>query len=222
MKKLLIFGFIFLFVMPISVFAKDKKVKVYIFEAGGCPFCEQEIEYLKGLSSYNEKFEIVEMELYKDHIDWEQGKDFTLGYDVAMAFQSAGYENASYNSTPFVVISNFYAESMYSNNLEQYIDRAYEEGDKDVVECIKNNQDDCAEIIEERENTLISDENQDNEKDSQSTNSWLTPLLVVVFSIIILATYIIKSEIDKRKILEAINEKNIKEKTKSKKVLEKK
>ena len=29
----------------------EGKVKVYIFEAGGCPYCEKEVEYLQSLSS---------------------------------------------------------------------------------------------------------------------------------------------------------------------------
>ena len=31
----------------VSAASKKEKVKVYVFEAGGCPFCEQQIEYLK-------------------------------------------------------------------------------------------------------------------------------------------------------------------------------
>lgn len=120
-----------------------EKVKVYVFEAGGCPFCEKELEYLKGLDSYNEKFEIVQKELYVDHVDWAQGKDYQLGVAVANAFKNAGFENASYTGTPFVVISDLYAAATYSTDLEKYIDQAYEEGDKDVVSCIANDGDEC-------------------------------------------------------------------------------
>lgn len=120
-----------------------EKVKVYIFEAGGCPYCEAEIEYLKGLDSYNEKFEIIQKELYVDHVDWAQGKDYQLGVAVANAFKKAGFENASYSGTPFVVISDLYAAATYSTDLEKYINQAYEEGDKDVVSCIANDGDNC-------------------------------------------------------------------------------
>ena len=92
-----------------NVSAKSKsKVKVYVFEAGGCPYCEAQIEYLKGLSSYNKKFEIVQKELYVDHIDWKQGKDYALGKEVAEAFLNQGFQDASYQGTPFVVISNLF------------------------------------------------------------------------------------------------------------------
>ena len=123
----------------------EGKVKVYVFEAGGCPWCEKEKEYLKGLSSYNEKFEIVEKELYVDHVDWAPGKDYAVGKAVAEAFKSAGFENASYSGTPFVVISDLYAAAAYSTDLEGYINDAYKKGDKDVVSCYANDGENCLE-----------------------------------------------------------------------------
>ena len=44
--------------LPTLVNAKDK-VKVYLFEAGGCPYCVKEEEYLKGLDGYDKTFTIV-------------------------------------------------------------------------------------------------------------------------------------------------------------------
>ncbi len=130
--------------LPLTVKAEGK-VKVYIFEAGGCPYCEAEIEYLESLDGYGEKFEIVRKELYIDHVDWEQGKDYELGVNVANAFYSAGFENATYTGTPFVVISDLYAAATYSQNLESVIDTAYAQGDKDVVGCFEAGGTDCLE-----------------------------------------------------------------------------
>ena len=121
----------------------DDKVKVYIFEAGGCPYCEKEIEYLQGLDSYNKKFEIVRKELYVDHVDWEQGADYELGYNVATLFQEKGFSNASYQGTPFVVISNIYAAAAYSEELESVIEEAYKKGDVDVVGCVEKKGENC-------------------------------------------------------------------------------
>ena len=118
--KLLLFA-VLCSVLFVGSTSAQEKVKVYVFEAGGCPYCEKEIEYLKGLDSYNEKFEIEEKELYVDHIDWEKGKDYDLGVKVAEAFLAKGYSNASYSGTPFVVISNMYAAAAYSESLESYI-----------------------------------------------------------------------------------------------------
>ena len=121
----------------------EEKVKVYMFVAGGCPYCEYEKEYLEGLDSYNVKFEIVEKQLYVDHVDWKPAKDYPLGKAVAEAFLSAGFESASYQGTPFVVISDLYAAAAYSTNLEEVINEAYTKGDKDVVSCYANDKENC-------------------------------------------------------------------------------
>ena len=139
MKKILKLLLVFILVIGFAACGKtDKKegkVKVYVFEAGGCPYCEQEIEYLNSLESLSSKFEVVRKELYVDHIDWEPGKDFNLGAKVATAFNEKGYTDATYQATPFVVISDIYASSGLNTNLEEVIKKAYEEGDNDVVEC---------------------------------------------------------------------------------------
>ncbi len=143
MKKYFI-SLLTLFLIPLTVLAKDEdKVKVYLFEAGGCPYCEMEMEYLEGLDSYNEKFVIVKKELYVDHNDWAPGDDFITGAKAAMAFNDAGFSDAGYNGTPFVVISDLYAAASYSTSLESVINEAYEKGDKDVVGCIDKGKDKC-------------------------------------------------------------------------------
>lgn len=141
MKKII--TFIAAFLLMVGFVNAEGKVKVYMFEAGGCPYCEQEEEYLKGLEGYNKTFELVKKELYVDHVEWKQGKDYEIGKKVAEAFNEAGFEDASYEGTPFVVISDLYAAASYSTDLESIINQAYEEGDKDVVSCIANNGDNC-------------------------------------------------------------------------------
>ena len=138
MKKILVVLFALLLMIPVvSLNAKEKaKVKVYIFEAGGCPYCEAEVEYLQKLDSYNKKFTIERRELYVDHVNWAPGRDYELGKAVAEKFQNEGFEDASYQGTPFVVISDLYAAATYSTSLESYINDAYKKGDKDVVNQI--------------------------------------------------------------------------------------
>ena len=119
--------------------AEEKaKVNVYIFEAGECPYCEAEIQYLEGLKNYGKTFEIVRKELYVDHETWAKGKDYKLGEKLAKEFKKAGFENADYKSTPFVIISDIYAAAGYSEDLETIIAKAYENGDKDIVGCAMN------------------------------------------------------------------------------------
>lgn len=151
MKKVVSFLLVVLALVPSLAFAKEKKmVKVYVFEAGGCPYCEMQIKYLKELDSYNKKFEIVEKEAYVDHVDWAAGKDYNLTKTVAEAFKKAGFEDASYQGTPFVVISDKYAAAAYSESLESIINEAYEEGDKDIVSCFENGKTDCLKHLMEK------------------------------------------------------------------------
>ena len=135
MKKII--TFLIAFIVMIGFVNAEGKVKVYMFEAGGCPYCEAEEEYLKGLEGYGKTFELVKKELYVDHIEWKQGKDYAIGKKVAEAFNEAGFEDASYEGTPFVVISDLYAAASYSTELESIINLAYEEGDNDVVTCMQ-------------------------------------------------------------------------------------
>lgn len=192
-KKLFALLLALMIIMPVSAFAKEK-VKVYMFEAGGCPYCEKEMEYLKGLDGYNKTFTIEVKELYVDHVDWAEGKDYSLGKTVAEAFKNAGFEDATYQGTPFVVISDLYAASAYNTSLENIINKAYEEGDKDIVKCYADGKTDCLDHLTETDTT------------SSSSNTWV----IVVTGLIILITYLIKSSVDTNNIIKSINSKKSK------------
>ncbi len=131
------------FFAALSNVKANEKVKVYIFEAGGCPYCEAEVEYLESLESYDVKFEVIRKELYIDHVNWQPGADYEIGEKTAKLFQSKGFKDASISGTPFVVISNLYASAAYSDDLEGIIDKAYNKGDADVVGCLENGGTDC-------------------------------------------------------------------------------
>ena len=163
MKKVLKLLLVFILVIGFTACGKEsknkanEKVKVYVFEAGGCPYCEQEIEYLKTVDGYNTKIEIVEKELYIDHIEWQPGKDYELGAKVATAFNEKGYNDATYQATPFVVISDVYASSGLNISLANEINKAYEEGDKDIVDCLsKNDSCDIRKLETEMDKTINS------------------------------------------------------------------
>lgn len=200
-KKLLSVLFTLLLLIPLGINAEEKeKVKVYIFEAGGCPYCEAEVEYLKGLEGYNKTFTIEIKELYIDHVDWKPGKDYDLGVKVANGFLNAGFTDASYQGTPFVVISDLYAASAYSTSLESVINEAYEKGDKDIVSCYADGKEDCL-------NHLAKEDNKVTDNDSATgANTWV----VVVMGLLVIGTIIIKSTIDTNRIVETINSKNYK------------
>ena len=194
MKKFLSLIITMVLCLPLLVNAADKeKVKVYIFEAGGCPACAAQIEYLKGLEGYNKTFEIVEKELYVDHVDWAIGADYELGVKVANAFVEAGYDEDDINvgGTPMVIVSDFYGLTSYNGQLEAVINQAYEEGDRDAVGCIEKGGTDCVRSIIEKPKDY----------------SMLIIVSALVSTIVILGTYLVKSTIDKDKIIEAINSK---------------
>ena len=185
MKKILLSLIVGIMVLlPMTVKAEGK-VKVYIFEAGGCPYCELEEEYLEGLSSYGEKFEIVKKELYIDQKKKKKGKDYELGYRVATAFYQAGFEDASYQGTPFVVISDLYAAAAYSQNLESVINTAYEQGDKDVVSCIAEGRENCLEGVVTPTDPIVTEE----EKKDNSDLVTIIILGVVVVGIVALIVF---------------------------------
>ena len=141
MKKILKILLVFILVLGFSACGKsnnkgNEKVKVYMFEAGGCPYCEKQFDYLTKLNGYGTKFEVIRKELYVDHINWVIGKDYDLGEATATEFFKKGFTEASANGTPFVVISDLYAATGYSEELESVIDVAYKEGDRDIVGCL--------------------------------------------------------------------------------------
>lgn len=198
--KLFIMAIAFMFLIPlVSVNAENKseKVKVYMFEAGGCPYCEQQEEYFKGLDSYDKKFELIKKELYVDHVDWEPGKDYDLGVKVADAFKDAGFEDATYQGTPFVVISDLYAAASYNTSLEDVINEAYETGDKDIVGCYEDGNTDCLDHLKK--------ENDSNSKSGSSDSTTL--VTTIVCTLIIIIIYLLKSNNDKKEIIELINKK---------------
>lgn len=192
MKKIFVTLTIIL-LLPLMVNAKDK-VKVYMFEAGGCPYCEAQMEYFEGLESYGKKFEVIRKELYVDHVDWEKGADYNLGYTVANAFKNVGFEDASYKGTPFVVISDIYAVAGYSTSLEEVINEAYENGDKDIVGCYEKGNKNCLDHLK----------TEDSSSSSSSGSSAGAIVTTIISALVILVTYLIKSTMDTNKIIETV------------------
>lgn len=192
LKKVLLLVLAFVAFIGVTNVKAAEKVKVYIFEAGGCPYCEAEINYLQSLSSYNEKFEIVTKQLYIDHVDWKPGADYELGKTVAEAFQSAGFDQASYLGTPFVIISDLYAAANYSENLEDYINLAYEQGDKDVVSCYANGGTNCLEGADP--SLVVPTTTKDDKKDVETITTVV--LLLIIAGSVALVVYTGKKNVE--------------------------
>jgi thiol-disulfide isomerase/thioredoxin len=232
-KKILCLFFALLLIVPVlTLSAKEKeKVKVYIFEAGGCPYCEAEIEYLKKLDSYNKKFTIERRELYVDHVDWEQGKDYELGKAVAEKFQKDGFEDASYLGTPFVVISDVYAAATYSTDLETYINKAYKAGDKDVVNQIakKLKVSNTNRVTENEDGTEVIATGEPSDA-SEETEEKAPSVIVIIVGVVVLVgamAFVIKSgskndEVEEKEAIKDYDDEEIEEKKPIKKTTAKK
>ena len=204
MKKFLSLAIAMICCLPLFVSAADK-VKVYVFFAGGCPACEAQMEYLEGLDGYNKTFEVIEKELYIDHIDWKQGADYDLGVKVADAFYAAGYD-ATVQATPLVVISDSYAVNSYNPNLETVINQVAETGDKDIVGAIEAGRTDYTiPVIERVDNDTTNTGTTSNA--SLGSNNMVVVLSAIISTIVIVAVYLVKSTMDKAQILEALNKK---------------
>ena len=171
MKKVFLSIIAIIFILPIMVKAQEK-VKVYIFEAGGCPYCEAQIEYLEGLDSYNKKFEIVKKEA----------------------------EDATYQATPFVVISDIYAAAAYNTSLESVIDEAYEKGDKDIVKCYEEGNTNCLDHLAV---ATTSSSKSDNKS---------VIITIIISTVLIIATYLVKSTLDTKRIIDSKTKKVSKKK----------
>lgn len=207
MKKILFSLLAVLLVLPIGVNAKEK-VKVYMFEAGGCPYCEAQMKYLKGLEGYNKEFEVIQKEAYIDHVEWKQGKDYDLAVKVSEAFMNKGFQNATYNATPFVIISNIYASAAYNTGLESVIKEAYEKGDEDIVKCIEDGKKDCTDKIPQQEGTTPSTDTTTDTTAKTSVDKEGNIIAVTLISAVIMtAVYLVKSTLDTNKIIEAVNSK---------------
>lgn len=210
MKKILFGLLAVLLVLPIGVNAKEK-VKVYMFTKDGCGYCEAQKEYLQGLEGYNKTFEVVENEIYDSN--WGTKGEYDLAVKVAEAFEAKGYGADMvaqgyhmYQSTPFIVVSNLYAKSAYNTSLETVINQVYEEGDKDIVGCIKDGKKDCEKDIVKVEGTTTTDTEEDTTTKGLD-NAGNVIAVTLISAVVLVAVYLVKSTLDTNKVIDAINNK---------------
>lgn len=122
------FGFTF----KVNTHASEK-VKVYMFSLDGCPHCIKETEYLLQLEGYNKKFELIDLEVTTSDFNYR------LSEKVSEYFIKEGFTDAVLEGFPYIVIGDVYAKAGYNEDLEDYINKVYQKGDKDIVGNIKNN-----------------------------------------------------------------------------------
>ena len=204
MKKI-IFALIAMFcILPFTVNAADK-VKVYIFSKDGCSYCEKQISYLKGLEGYNKTFEIVDVQIYDSN--WKQTSNYELAKKVISGLQAAGVsaDELNLNGTPSVIISNIYAKTAYSANLEDVIKQAAEKGDKDLVGCYKAGKSDCTKDLE-----IATAKANDTTKTSATTSNESIKgviAIVIIFSLTTMGINVAVTLYSKKQILTAVSKK---------------
>ena len=88
-------------------------------------------------------------------------------------------------ATPLVIISDLYAASAYSEDLEQYINKAYEEGDKDVVGCYETGKLNCLASDEDKneKEEIKRYTDKDEYQDSNSFTTWVIKLWINLLNV---------------------------------------
>jgi len=64
MKRIFSFIIIFLFIFPLTVFAEDRNIKLYLYYGDGCPHCEEEMKFLKTIEKKYSNLEIIKKEVW--------------------------------------------------------------------------------------------------------------------------------------------------------------
>jgi len=132
-KKFFIFlsFIIFIFLNFNAVFAKDETVKVYFFNATGCPHCKEEKPFLEKMKQKYPQLEIIELEVTgnKDNLK--------LLTDVGKKL------NVNVSGVPFTVIGEKYISGYMDENttgvkIEDTINCVINTKCEDVVGTLKN------------------------------------------------------------------------------------
>ena len=64
MKRIFSFIIIFLIIFPLTVFAEDRNIKLYLYYGDGCPHCEEEMKFLKTIEKKYSNLEIIKKEVW--------------------------------------------------------------------------------------------------------------------------------------------------------------
>ena len=64
MKRIFSLIIIFLFIFPLTVFAEDRNIKLYLYYGDGCPHCEEEMKFLKTIEKKYSNLEIIKKEVW--------------------------------------------------------------------------------------------------------------------------------------------------------------
>ncbi len=130
MKKIkgLLVVFVFLLLMPLTVFAENEKINVYIFKGEGCGYCAKALTFFESLDDeYKSYFNLVEKEVWNDE------------ENASKMQEVASYLNESVSGVPYIIIGEKTFQGFteeYKEDIKKAIKAGYENKDgsyKDVV-----------------------------------------------------------------------------------------
>ena len=129
MKKISYLLLLFVFFLPLTVFAQDKNIILYFFHGDGCPHCADEEKFLKSIEEKYDNLEIVRYEVWYD----EENAELLSKVNDAFSITRTGVPTNVIGST---VISG------YSDATGKKIERAiefYQENEyQDVISHIQD------------------------------------------------------------------------------------
>ena len=151
MKKIVItFLFIFLFLLPVFVYAKeDDQITLYLFHGDGCPHCADELEYL---DTIYERYPDLKIEKYEVWYDEENSK-FLDKVSRELSIKRTGVPTTIIGETAIVGYGDGTA-SRINRAIDYYMSNEY----VDAVEGIKNG------TYEKRETEDVDDFSKEEEK----------------------------------------------------------
>ena len=132
MKRIFKLLLIIVLLFPLTVFAKDNKIKLYLFHGDGCPHCAEEIKFLETIEKKYKNLEIVKYEV------WYNEENSTLLKRVEESFELTrsgvptnvigdtviqGYSEST--GTKLERAIKFYSKNNYTDQIEKIKDGSF-------------------------------------------------------------------------------------------------
>lgn len=144
--------------MPLTVFAENEKINVYIFRGEGCGFCASALAFFESLDEeYKSYFNLVEYEVWYDSANAEKMQEV------------ASYFNESVQGVPYIIIG----DKTFQGFTESY--------QEDIKTAIKNGYENTDGNYQDRVAPIM--EGKTSEKDKDNTAITIIILIVAVAGI---------------------------------------
>lgn len=141
MKKLFIVLCLLLACVPNMVYAKDKKINVYIFHGDGCPHCAKALEFFDSIEKeYGKYYNLVKYETWTSLFASRNNK---MMKQVAEKFgddsEKLGVPYIIIGDKTFLGYADSYKEDIKKAIIDAYNDDNYEDKVKPIINKMNNN-----------------------------------------------------------------------------------